>query len=40
MRALLFARIGYRDNARERYSGATATNFRLSLEGRRTETGF
>ena len=34
MSALLFAKIGSLDNAREAYSGATAFNFRLSLEGR------
>ena len=34
MSALLFAKIGSLDNAREAYSGATAFNFQLSLEGR------
>ena len=33
MSAFLSQTIGYRDNAREAYSGATAFNFQLSLEG-------
>ena len=40
MSALLFAKIGSLDNAREAYSGATAFNFRLSLEGRPTRSSF
>ena len=39
MSALLFARIGSLDNAREAYSGATAFNFQLSLEGRPSNPG-
>ena len=40
MSALLFAKIGSLDNAREAYSGATAFNFQLSLEGRPTHLRF